>query len=46
MLLAFRTEKYPLHIIKGAAYNANVDRPDEINRIIDAFIESITMFSK
>ena len=39
-------ENYPLHIIKGAAHNANVDRPEEMNRIIDAFIESISMSLK
>ena len=34
-------EGYPLHIIKGAAHNANVDRPDEVNRLIEAFIETL-----
>ena len=39
-------ENYPLHIIKGAAHNANADRPEEMNHIIDEFIESISMSSK
>lgn len=33
-----KREGYPLHIIKGASHNANVDKPEELNRIIEAFI--------
>lgn len=28
-----------LHIIKGASHNANVDKPEELNRIIERFAE-------
>lgn len=29
---------YPLYIIKDAAHNTNVDKPDEVNKIIEEFI--------
>ena len=30
---------YPLQIIKGAGHNANVDNPEEMNFIINEFLE-------
>ena len=33
---------YPLIIIRGARHNANVDRPDAVNREISAFIASLS----
>ena len=33
-----RQTGYPLKIIKGAAHNANVDRPDEVNACISRFL--------
>lgn len=32
---------YPLYLIDGAAHNANDDCPEEVNRIIQDFIESV-----
>mgnify|MGYP005764840427 CR=1 FL=1 len=32
-------EGYPSFIIKNAAHNANVDQPEEVNRIIEGFLE-------
>ncbi len=32
---------YPLKIIKGAAHNVNVDRPEEVNACIREFLESL-----
>ena len=29
---------YPLRVIKGAAHNVNVDRPDEVNACIRRFL--------
>lgn len=34
-----RQTGYPLETIKGAAHNANVDRPREVNRCIQAFFK-------
>ena len=31
-------EKRPLQIISGAAHNANMDNPDDFNRIVDEFL--------
>ena len=33
---------YPLKIINGAAHNVNVDRPEEVNACIRAFLSDIT----
>lgn len=33
-------EGYPLHIIKGAAHNANEDAPEEVNAIIEGFLNT------
>ena len=33
--------QYPLHIVKGAAHNANEDRPEDVNRIIRDFLMTI-----
>ena len=33
--------RYPLHIVSGAAHNANEDSPEEVNRIIREFLLSI-----
>lgn len=32
---------YPLHIVKNAAHNANVDNPDDVNYIIKKFLMNI-----
>lgn len=32
---------YPLEIIKNAGHNANVDNPEDVNRIIDKFIAGL-----
>lgn len=34
-------EGYPLHIIKDAAHNANADNPEEVNRIVEEFIQGL-----
>lgn len=34
-------EGYPLHIIKGAAHNANDDDPEEVNRLIHEFLRTL-----
>lgn len=34
-------EGYPLYIIEGAAHNANDDRPDEINGLINEFVQTL-----
>lgn len=31
---------FPLEVIKGAAHNSNVDQPDQVNKIISAFLKS------
>ena len=33
-----KNKKVPLYIIKGASHNANVDKPNEVNQIIEKFI--------
>ena len=33
-----RKTGYPLHVIPGASHNANVDRPEAVNRIIEDFV--------
>ena len=33
---------YPLKIIKDAAHNVNVDRPDEVNAGISRFLSDLT----
>lgn len=35
-------EGYPLYIIKDASHNANYDRPDEMNRLLEAFIQTVS----
>lgn len=32
---------YPLIRISGAAHNANADKPDEVNAIIENFLDSL-----
>lgn len=32
---------FPLTIIKNAAHNSNDDRPEEVNRIIENYLQSI-----
>lgn len=32
---------FQLEVIKGAAHNSNVDQPDQVNKIIDAFLRSL-----
>ncbi len=34
-------EGYPLHIIKGTSHNANYDQPDEMNWLLETFIQSL-----
>ena len=34
------TEGLPIHWIAGAGHNSNTDRPDEVNAVIRAFVES------
>lgn len=36
---------YPLQIIKGAGHNANVDKPEEMNSIIEEFLEEKVLCS-
>ena len=36
---------YPLQIIKGAGHNANVDKPEEMNFIINEFLEEKVLCS-
>lgn len=36
---------YPLQIIKGAGHNANVDKPEEMNCIINEFLEEKVLCS-
>lgn len=36
-----KKEGFPLHIIKGASHNANVDKPEEMNQLIESFIQTI-----
>lgn len=35
-------EGVPLQLIKGASHNANYDQPDEMNRLLEAFIQSLS----
>ena len=35
-------EGYPLHIIKGASHNANYDQPEEMNRLLEEFIQNLS----
>lgn len=32
---------YPLHIIPGAAHNANFDKPDQVNKILEDFMATL-----
>lgn len=32
---------YPLHIIKGASHNANFDKPNELNQMIETFVRAL-----
>ncbi|MCR1673619.1 alpha/beta hydrolase [Clostridioides difficile] len=34
---------YPLHIIKNASHNVNVDKPNELNQIMDIFIKQLNI---
>ena len=34
---------YPLRVVPNAAHNANFDAPDAVNRIIDAFIATLSL---
>ena len=36
-----KDKAYPLYIIKGASHNANVDKPDEINAIIEKLLTEL-----
>ena len=37
-----RRSGYPLRVIKGAAHNVNVDRPDEVNDLIAGFLRDVS----
>ena len=34
-------EGYPLHIIRGAAHNANDDQPERVNALLNAFLQAL-----
>lgn len=36
-----RNIMYPLHVIKDASHNVNVDKPNELNQIMEIFIKQL-----
>ena len=34
-------EGFPLHIIRGAAHNANDDQPQQVNALLGAFLKTL-----
>ena len=36
-----KKEGLPLYIIKGAAHNANDDRPSQVNNLIKEFLQAL-----